>query len=164
MKKLIAIGVLLVALPHMAMAATWDDMIKEQQALSSSDIKDAHAEDCNVSVLGKNLAIPPSLPAEYRQRLQKDTPSLESVCPGLAKHRAAIGEMKFMKQVTYENSASIEIIFAEAVPQYRIISGTHCFFAFLPGDIVSITKSYCKSLCLGKDMSSHQEDLRISLR
>lgn len=88
MKSLIVLVVLTVFMPCMSVAATWDDMLKDEPAVEQSVSTGIPL----VNILGKPVAVPPSLKPSYVERVQKVAPNLASMCPGFSSHSQSLGD------------------------------------------------------------------------
>lgn len=146
MKSLIVFVVLVAAMPCVALAATWDDMLKDQPAVEPS----APAESPSVNILGKPVALPPSLKPVYVERVQKVAPNLASMCPGFATHPQALGEWSILSTTTSDDGVMLQVRIAKPVPQIKLPAGANCFYEILPNGTLGIAKSYCQTLCSGK--------------
>jgi len=145
-KSLIVFVVLVAAMPCAALAATWDDMLKDQPAVEQS----APAESTSVNILGKPVALPPSLKPSYGERVQNVAPNLASMCPGFAAHPQALGEWSILSTITSDDGVMLQVRIAKPVPQIKLPAGANCFYEVLPNGTLGIAKSYCQSLCSGK--------------
>lgn len=146
MKSLIVFVVLVAAMPCAALAATWDDMLKDQPAVEQS----APAESTSVNILGKPVALPPSLKPAYVERVQNVVPNLASMCPGFAAHPQALGEWSILSTITSDDGVMLQVQIAKPVPQIKLPAGANCFYEVLPNGTLGIAKSYCQKLCSGK--------------
>lgn len=146
MKSLIVFVVLVAAMPCAALAATWDDMLKDQPAVEQS----APAESTSVNILGKPVALPSSLKPSYGERVQNVAPNLASMCPGFAAHPQALGEWSILSTITSDDGVMLQVRIAKPVPQIKLPAGANCFYEVLPNGTLGIAKSYCQSLCSGK--------------
>lgn len=146
MKSLIVFVVLVAAMPCVALAATWDDMLKDQPAAEQS----APAESPSVNILGKPVALPSSLKPAYVERVQKAAPHLASMCPGFAAHPQALGEWSILSTITSDDGVMLQVRIAQPVPQINLPAGANCFYEILPSGTLGIAKNYCLALCRGK--------------
>lgn len=138
--------VLIVFMPCMAAAATWDDMLKDQPSAEQS----ASAEVPTVSILDNSVAIPPALNPIYVERVQKIAPNIASICPGFSTHSQVLGDWSILSTPTSDDGAMLQVRIIEAVPQIKLPKGANCFYEILPDGTLGITKSYCQALCRGK--------------
>ena len=146
MKSLILFVVLVAAMPCVALAATWDDMLKDQPAAEQS----APAGSPSVNILGKPVALPSSLKPAYVERVQKVAPNLASMCPGFATHPQALGDRSILSTPTSDDGVMLQVRIAQPVPQIGLPAGANCFYEILPDGTLGIAKSYCRALCKGK--------------
>lgn len=146
MKSLIVFVALVAAIPCAALAATWDDMLKNQPAAEQS----VSAESTSVNILGKPVALPPSLKPAYVGRVQKVAPNIASMCPGFAAHPQALGEWSTLSTITSDDGVMLQVRIAQPVPQIKLPAGANCFYEILPNGTLGIAKSYCQALCSGK--------------
>ena len=138
--------VLIVFMPCMAAAATWDDMLKDQPAPEQS----APADVLTVNILGQPVAIPSSLKPTYVERVHKVAPNLASMCPGFATHPQALGDRSILSTPTSDDGVMLQVRIAQPVPQIGLPAGANCFYEILPDGTLGIAKSYCRALCKGK--------------
>lgn len=145
MKGLIASVVLLLAVPCLALATTWDTMLNDQPAAEQA----APAEVPTTSILGKPVAIPPSLKPAYVERVRKVAPNLASMCPGFSAHPQALGEWSVLSSLTSDDGVMLQVRIAQPVPQIGLPAGANCFYEILPDGTLGIAKSHCRALCSG---------------
>lgn len=146
MNRLIFLAVLLVFMPCLALAATWNEMPKDQPAAEQT----APAEVLTVNILGQPVAIPSSLKPAHVERVQKVAPSLASMCPGFATHPQALGDWSILSTPTSDDGVMLQVRIAQPVPQIKLPAGANCFYEILPNGTLEIAKSYCQALCKGK--------------
>lgn len=146
MKGLIASVVLLLAVPCLALATTWDTMLNDQPAAEQA----APAEVLTVNILGQPVAIPSSFKPAHVERVQKVAPSLASMCPGFATHPQALGDWSILSTPTSDDGVMLQVRIAQPVPQIGLPAGANCFYEILPDGTLGIAKSYCRALCKGK--------------
>lgn len=138
--------VLIVFMPCMAAAATWDGMLKDQPSAEQS----ASAEVSTTNILGKPVAIPLSFKPAYVERVQNVAPNLASMCPGFVAHPQALGEWSILSTITSDDGVMLQVRIIEAAPQIKLPKGANCFYEILPDGTLGITKSYCRALCSDK--------------
>lgn len=146
MKSLIVLVVLVVFMPCMIVAATWDDMLEGEPAVEHS----VPAGISSVNILGKPVAVPPSFKPAYVERVQKVVPNLTSMCPGFAAHPQVLGEWSILSTPTSDDGVVLQVRITQSVPQIKLPAGANCFYDILPSGSLEIAKSYCQALCSGK--------------
>lgn len=146
MKSLIVLVVLTVFMPCMSVAATWDDMLKDEPAVEQSVSTGIPL----VNILGKPVAVPPSLKPSYVERVQKVAPNLASMCPGFSSHSQSLGDWTILSTPTNDDGVVLQVRITQSVSQIKLPAGANCFYEILPSGVLEIAKSYCQALCFEK--------------